>query len=314
MRIPTSLIVMSLLTAVPFGLAIRDTVTGKQRLSADDDDLAYDARREQEWLERHERELAREAEARERSREQLHAKLDQVYGARAHMGSLLRGIELGPASSFLAIDAMLRKADRIITRDSLQVEIDYMGTEVTDVIVDVGDDDDTCAALGSKLMAAWGPSTAGAWLDPASHTRAHFDRDLCKLTFQRYVEPADWVAGVPLEMLGQPVKKLLAAVPHAIHEGNMVEWFLPGVGYGGSSTDMVAYLDQQGRVSSIHASTGTDFDSLVAIRNALTTQLKVQPVRDEELDGWTWKSRKLPVSIQQSPEGRFTLQVGRSWD
>jgi hypothetical protein len=314
MRIPTSLIVMSLLTAVPFGLAIRDTVTGKQsRLSAEDDDLAYDVRREREWLERHERELAREAERLERVREQRLSTLDRLYGTRARMGSSLKGIELGPVSSPQAIDSMVRHAQRIGERAHLSVEIESTGTDVTDVIVDVADDDDACEALGSKLTAAWGPSTAGAWLDPESHTRAHFDHDLCKLTFQRYVEPADWVAGVPLGMVGQPVERLIAAVPHAVDENGMFSWSQPGVGHGARSTSLSAWSNDA-RIVAIQAISETDFDSVVAIRNALSARLKAQPTRDEKHDGWVWKTRKLPVSIEQSTDdGGFVLQAG-SWD
>jgi hypothetical protein len=101
MRIPPSVMVMSLLTAVPFGLGIRDTLNSKNRDRSERERMES-AKREKERAMSYEAQAAYEAEARraeedrqELVREQL-AKLDQLYGANpAHMGTLFDGVVLG---------------------------------------------------------------------------------------------------------------------------------------------------------------------------------------------------------------------------
>src|SRR5688572_453781 len=98
MRIPTSVIVMSLLTAAPFGLAIRDTLNKKDVIAEDDDPFeseygARSSRERREALEEYEREAVREAEERARKKAQQVEQLNDLFGEKpASMGSLLEGI------------------------------------------------------------------------------------------------------------------------------------------------------------------------------------------------------------------------------
>src|SRR5690348_1005184 len=101
MRIPTSVIVMSVVTAVPFGLGIRDTLDKKD--SHADDELGVldfsgkrSARERERALEEYQAEMQREAAEREARAKAKLAKLDELYGAKpAQMGALLDGITLG---------------------------------------------------------------------------------------------------------------------------------------------------------------------------------------------------------------------------
>src|SRR5688572_13929492 len=122
MRIPPSVIVMSLVTAVPFGLAIRDTLNEKDARAAgglDDygDDDGYKGRERSAELAEYEAEMAREAAEREaRSKERL-TQLDQLYGAKAaSMGTLLDGIELGAGAGSFQPEHVRRRIEHV-TRD-----------------------------------------------------------------------------------------------------------------------------------------------------------------------------------------------------
>ncbi len=109
MRIPPSVIVMSVVTAVPFGLGVRDTLRHKDVSAAEFGELGYDRDRdrayEQYEAERRREELEREAKSAERI-----ATLDQLFGTRpAQMGRLFDGIVLGTgAGSFQPEDVRLR--------------------------------------------------------------------------------------------------------------------------------------------------------------------------------------------------------------
>ena len=98
---------MSLLTAVPFGLGVKDTLSKKTGSVEDNDgfDLTGDhakARAREARYAEYEREAAKEAEERTKRREERTAKLDVLYGSRpASLGSLFDGIKLGAdAGSF----------------------------------------------------------------------------------------------------------------------------------------------------------------------------------------------------------------------
>ena len=160
MRIPTSVIVMSLLTAVPFGLGLRDTLTRKD--VASDDAVSRD-----EAIAEYERELAREAEAREQQNRKRVERLDSLIGETpAHMGSLFDGIVLGAdAGSFQPVSARGR-IERASEDGFITVAFSADAIALRSVSVQ-GSDADDCESLRDKLT-VWGPSQGGAWSAPAT--------------------------------------------------------------------------------------------------------------------------------------------------
>src|SRR5260221_296797 len=94
MRIPPSVIVMSLVTAVPFGLGIRDSLKHEPAIGGEREERSR-------ALDDYEAEVRREGAERQRRTEDKKARLDVLYGAKpAQMGSLLDGIQLGANATF----------------------------------------------------------------------------------------------------------------------------------------------------------------------------------------------------------------------
>ncbi len=323
MRIPTSVVVMSLLTAVPFGLGIKDTLSKKQSSSFDEDELdlggdrARARAREARYAE-YEREAAREAEERTVRREERTAKLDLLYGKHpASLGSLFDGIRLGAdAGSFQPEAARERIYDA--TRDGfLNVVFDVDTTALRGVTVEIStvdyseSVDETCEKLRDKLTTAWGRGTGSTWLDPTTHQRASVDSSFCALRFERYLEPAEWLASVHADAIGMKADKLAALVgPTAIVEDDVVSWQLPGVGFGTKPTTVEAYLEN-GKVVTIVAATDGDFDTIAAIRDSISARRKGEPTTDEDTGAWIWKGR-VPMTLDSTRVSRFELTVGKT--
>lgn len=326
MRIPSSVVVMSLLTAVPFGLGIKDTLQHKQS-SIDEDDDAFDfggnrarVRATQRRYAEYEREAAQEALERTKRREERTAKLDTLYGKQpASLGSLFDGIHLGAgAGSFQPETARERIYDA--TRDGfLNVVFDVDTTQLRGLSVEIGtvdyseSTDETCEKLRDKLTAAWGTTAGSTWLDPSTHQRATVDSAYCALRFDRYLEPTDWLASVHMEAIGMKADKLVElAGPTAEVQEDMISWQVPGVGFGSKSTTVEAYLEN-GKVVTIAAITDGDFDTIAAIRDAISAKRKADPTTDEDTGAWTWKG-KVPVTLDNTRVARFQLTVGKgSW-
>jgi hypothetical protein len=316
MRIPTSVFVMSVLTAVPFGLGIKDTLTREQPRFDDDafgldDDRARD-RRDDEY----EREAEQERLERATRREERTARLDTLYGKQpASLGSLFDGIHLGAdAGSFQPETARERIYDA--TRDGfLNVVFDVDATQLRGLTVEVGTVDytesveETCEKLRDKLTAAWGRTAGSTWLDPSRHQRASIGASYCALRFDRYLEPADWLASLHLEAIGGTADKLAALVgPTAIGDADVISWQLPGVGFGSKPTTVEAYLEND-KVVSIVATSDSDFDTVAAIRDAISALPSTEPVTDAT-GFWTWKG-KLAINLDNTRGSRFELVAGK---
>lgn len=327
MRIPPSVIVMSVVTAVPFGLGVRDTFRHEDA-GADDVGLGFGSRqsaREQAELEAYEAEMRAEQMEREARAKARLDQLDQLFGAKpAAMGSLLDGIVLGASAGSFQPEHVRRRIE-LASRDGLiTVSFDVDAKSLNGVEVAVNSDYETvdaCDKLGEKLGAAWGASTNGVWLDPATHQRAALDLDDCRLRFERYVESAAWVAQLPLAAIGASADALteqLAGAGNADLDGDRVYWSAPGLRYGKAETRLEAYV-VNGKIVGFKATVDSDFDSTLAVRDALSAKLKAQPTKNaddaaEDLNVWEWK-RRVPVSLDQFDTDRFSVLVGKMpWD
>lgn len=293
MRIPASLVgsrwlIPLCVTAVPFGLAIRDTVRHTPR--GDELDLTGEQTRARDARARAEREEAKaraEYEAEQRARE---ARLLQLFGKTpASLGSLFEGVTLGaPAESFQTEEARQRIYDAIQFH---ALEIAFLTDKNLDGIrIDISQSE--CDRLHSLLDAAWRPSSNDVWLDPATHQRAAFSADDCSLVFDRYLDAADWVALLPLHL-----------------DDTTFPFAYPGVGSGRGGAR--CYRDFAGIVRGVNITGDTDLDTQAKIRDALAARLNVQPVPSaDDANVWLYNS-KPPVRFDASGASRFSIQIGR---
>lgn len=330
MRIPPSVIVMSLLTAAPFGMAIRDTLTKKQRqIDAWGDYGETSAREDRDALAEYEAERAREAEASAEARKLKIAKLDQLYGtSNASMGSLLQGITLGANATSFQPEATRARIERESEDGTILVSFDVDEKRLRGVTVSLeGREYDSsldtmttlCDPLHEKLVAAWGrPSLGSTWLDETTHQRATLDRDACTLTFSQYLPAEAWIRTLPIDGLGKSAEKYLAtyAQTHGTafddYEDDYVSWVGTGLGTGDESTKFTASI-VRGKLSGLRITADSDFDSFVSVRDALAAKVKSQPRLDDETGAWVWK--KPAIWLAQDHDNRITLVVGKDpWE
>lgn len=328
MRIPTSVIVMSLLTAAPFAMAVRDTVNGKDKPALDDDwgDESISSERERELLAEYEAERERELEERERQKRENVARLDKLFDTSvvAQMGPLLDGVMLGGASSDAAADALVDRFDREMPDGFATVELGRDIKRLQSVTVTVDHDRyydadsgvvDLCQTFKDKLVAAWGPSTNSVWSNAGTYTRASLDQSTCSLTFEQVLSADEWVKTVALDALGKPAEKYLEKYQAAFdvvfeeYDDDIARWFVPGVGFSRGATEHQVFIENN-KIVGGRILVDTDFDTIVAIREALSAKLKSKPTFDEDAQTWTWKRGKASLTNYEG-SSRVVILVGK---
>ncbi len=312
MALPTSTIVMAVLTCIPFGLAIKDTVSGKQTAQRDRDrwdddghddngDSAYDA-------EYARAEAAREAAEAEEERlealktEKLAVARRTLFGAEvATLGSGFGGTRIGTPGADVDM-SMLAELQRATSVRVGVISIAKVNGILIEPTSDADDDEkaELCRSLSSELQAAWGNGetddySSRYWINPTTSIRASIHPEDCKLVFEPFTPTKAWInktkdSVVPVGLVGQPFAKVAAAVGTTteLEPGELVKsWERPGVGLGLFSTNFEAYV-VNGKVVAITASART----LEVTRNEVQeqlTELYGEPV--EENEGLRWKSR-----------------------
>ena len=173
-----------------------------------------------------------------------------------------------------------------------------------------------CSKLSDKLTAKWGAGTNHAWLDPATHQRASFDDEACKLRFERYAEPAEWVTALPLTLVNSSAEKLKSSLDGNYDDSgdpSHIYWKGPGVGYGTGLTQYDALIHND-KILYVSATTDADFDSTTKVRDAMSAKLKAQPKidNDEYVQSYSWKKR-VQVQLEIS-DRKMTVGIGNPWD
>jgi hypothetical protein len=333
MRIPTSVIVMSLLTAAPFGLAIRDTLTKKQQPAFAEDewgDYGRDHRSDSKALAEYEAEMQREADARAEKRKKQVEKLDQLYGqTKASMGTLLDGVFLGADAGNFQPEATRQRIEKETESGFLDVSFDADAKALRSVTIalsardydpDLGEVVNLCEPLHDKLVTAWGPSMSGTWLDEVRHVRATLDTDSCTLTWDQYLPVDEWLRAVTAVQIGKPAEKTLQAYSETAgiafddYNDETVRWYLPGLGAATGATEVTAMI-QKGKIVGVRAIVEADFDSLVAIRDGLSTLAKAQPTRNEDdEENWYWKKKAMRLTQYEGSDRVFLLVGKDPWE
>ena len=299
MRIPASVIVMSLVTAVPFALAVRDTMKPHEKTL----DEMTDEEREAHF----EEEMRKEAEADAQRQDALNKKREQTYqtffGTKpAQLGSYFGGVHLGMPSEDPAIDA-LPHGDYETTP-----YIDYERSATLDAIRIPGDDH--CDTLHAAMVKAWGDSPDGMYLDPANHVRVKYSD--CTVTFDRYMEVNEWTdrkdtAPVPLTLVGKSLDKARALLTHLDQDdGEVLMWSAPGIGRGTGPTHLTATIEND-KIVHVSISVVTDAPTIDAVRARLVGLLGKGSPDPDYPDLLVWKGKGTFSSNDES----LTIDLGK---
>ena len=277
MRIPTSVIVMSLVTAAPFALAVRDTLHAQPMHHTYEDEL--DVSPEAETA-RYEAEMQR-MEA-ERAAEEAHKRsvLAGLLGEPGKLTGYLDDLTIGASRD--QVDAV---AERIAPVHDL---LDFSPTyDAADKVTSLRIVFDDCDALRDAVHAQWGETNR--WVDAAAHVTTTFDdNDSCSIEQHGYVEMAQFLdktttASIPLGALGKPSSTLPA---------DLTMLSRPGLANTSAPT-VTATADDHGKVITLEVSFEAEVEADEPIRARLDTLLG-KGTQDLDTGEWQWKG-KIPV-------------------
>lgn len=294
MRIFPSAIVLPLILAVPFGLAIRDSLKGNDPASAEER-----AKKELADLEvrEHDQQIAAERDQYERANQlekERGVLLASLIGKQpAALGSAFGTTQLGTATTIEldhAVDRMLLDHESVTAPD---------GKLVTYGFSIAGEQ---CPSMRALLAAAWGPGQTVAsddnvvvWVDAVNHRRAAI-RSVnlaCALDFTRTVDDAAWVEAAFPEILGKTLpqaEKLLGPLPDPV----MPTWYLAGPPVGYDATSLTAQIEGD-KVTGTNAGAAMFGEDAAAIVKLVTKRLGKPPVHDTA-DEWSWGNGNVTVT------------------
>ncbi len=294
MRTPSSVIVLPLILAVPFGLAIRDSLKGSDPASEEER-----AKREHGELEvrEHDQQIAAERDQYERAKQveqERGVQLASLIGKEpVSLGSAFGSPQLGVATTI--------EVDHAVD----QLLLDHQGVTGLDgklVSYTFSIDGEQCPALRAQLATAWGhgDSVVGAddlvvWVDPANHWRAAIRRaDLvCVVDFTRTVEDSAWVEGAFPKVLGKTLpqaEKLLGPLTNP----EIPLWYLAGSPAGHDATTLEAQLES-GKLTGTSASAAMSEEDAAAIVKLVTKRLGKPPAHDAPAE-WSWDDGKVSIT------------------
>jgi hypothetical protein len=217
----------------------------------------------------------------------------------ATLGTAFEGIALGRA-------AKPGDARRIASAiGGVKVELEPGPRGLRAIEIEPVDSTD-CRSLRAQVERVWGRPTNEAWLDSKAHGRASFgttpDHDGCWLRFDAYLEPAAWLAAVPIDMIGADSKALVELVGSgAIATDITLKWTQPGLAFGGVETVIVADLSR-GKVAQLVVQVETDTATTNALVALLTRRAGSEPtvvIDADKTTQRTWKT-KPPLALHST--------------
>ena len=285
MRIPSSTIVMTVIAAVPFGLAIRDTALHRDRMHQRERDRAA-----------LEAQLQAEQAAAAVADEQEHARVLAEVAARdkarrAHAHELLGAFAApGPAFAPLQLGGPMPEA----LPEAVHVTLDHHA-DVLHMASYPADDDEGCSTLLDVAVHAWGePAHDRVWLDLATHHRASITAD-CAVEFAQFDEPIAWVARLPLDAIGGSRAELARrfAVPDADPDAASD---LPGLDSDDVTTMWPVFdMNRPDKLIGLEISTTATRTTAQHVIEALSTRLHAKPAHVDGDDAYHWKNARLEL-------------------
>ena len=300
MRIPPSVIVMSLVTAVPFALAVHDTMKPHPKTY----DEMTDQEREAQFEEEMRKESAEQAQRDAVETAKRAATYKTFFGEKpAQLGSYFHTVQLGMPVDQPAFDALSSTTDVSL--------LDFEGEKTLESIR--LSDEEHCDALRAQMVAAWQDSPDGTYLDPATHQRATFHD--CALTFDHYVDVNQWIdrkGDVPVAMswIGLPADKLREQLGERLtnDDGEVLMWSAPGLGRGEGPTHITARIENE-KIAGLSINVMTDTPTVDAVHARLDGLLGKGAADAEDPDMLVWKG-KLHATLTTG-EGTLSLELSK---
>jgi hypothetical protein len=295
MRIPTSTLVMSLAAAVPFGLAIRDTILHHDKLH----ELAEADRQDSE---RRAAEQAAEAAAQTVYMQQLEQERQAREERVRQHASLLVGHDfVTPGLAFQGEELGNSPVYGV-------AEIADATGNVLAMTATMSDDDVACSVLREVASKTWGePASDRVWLDLRTHHRASITPD-CGLEFGRFVDAATWVKDLPLDAIGKSRGDLARRFASNGDPDPDADWYEPGLD-GDGLTRMwpvydVAHPDKLLGLQIVAPATSQTIERVV---QELATRLGVKPVHRDD-DAYVWRK---PIAMKlEVDDGKVLVELG----
>jgi hypothetical protein len=309
MRIPPSAIVMTLVIAVPFGFAIRDSLKGNDAQSKKEQAEKEVAAEQASLLAEQKDREAKEYEAQKLVDAKRKQTLASLIGAtRGSLGDRFKGTQVGMALS-AEFETSLNGIDGLEDRDGEKPGLQLRGNgDIAAVSFTIGDEH--CGEMRQALVAAWGEGTDDVWVDSEHARRASLGGLLCILHFDQIVDDKTWTKAALPNLIGktpaQAQKLLGPSTATTDGEDGDLSWYLPGATSGRESTELVASVID-GKITSTVASTTASGPQAQALIAALSKQLGAQPITDET-NNYMWE--KTHVVASYSDSWRFTVSRG----
>jgi hypothetical protein len=292
MRIPPSAIVMSLVVAVPFGLAIRDSLKGND-LQSKMDRAAVEAREQLAKTEAEQAEEAkREAEVEKARAEHRTKTFASLLGTnRGSLGARF-GVQVGdpPPDGF---EGTLDSIEDLEFRDSVMPGMQLRGDgKLISVSLPLGDEH--CGEMRTALEHAWGTSEDDIWIDTEHSRRASLGGLLCVLHFDQFVADAAWAkTALPniLDKSPEAAQELLGK-PTVPLDDDVLSWYVPGAAHGRESTEILATRDGT-TIYRTEVSTTVTAEQATALIEALGKQLGKPAEPADKGDSYTWDKQNV---------------------
>lgn len=267
--LPASTILLAVATAIPFGLAIRDTLAGTYEAS---DEVHDEGELSDDELARIERvealDAAADLEIAKVERQERVARLARLIGDEvATPGPLFSSIHLGDPVGTSSVestaDAQLMLLDDGVTSHSLYLKLH--------------DREGDCEQLERSVRNAWGEPGAfdDRWIWVIPSQRAIWNPEDCSLTFER-LSALDAFFGltsqIPLVAIGKPPATLLDDLGDRTMDtvaNDQITWSIPGIGTGYGVTQMTADV-KDGKVVAVTAALHVDLATQTELSEQIT--------------------------------------------
>lgn len=293
--VPASTILLAVATAIPFGLAIRDTLAGTydERSSDEASDDELDERDLQAAAARYAQDRAEEALERQLRLQRIRELVGRDLATPGPVFSPIHlGDPVGTSSVESSADAQLMLLDDGAHSHSLYLKLHHR---------DEGD----CEQLETTVRTAWGEPKVldNRWIWVGASQRAVWNPEDCSLTFERISSLEAFVGAsqLPLAAIGKPTKALLDQLGARTMDtaaDDQITWTLPGIGTGHGVTRMTADVED-GKVVAVTAALYVDPITQTELSAQITRVVGRSPaIPADRPDTEIWKPTRLTPRIQ----------------